>query len=208
MLSTAREHYKNTFSKIIFNISYSKNSLETEVIFLREESMVKNKNMTIKNQGRWPKLRDGRKPETRIFFCLAKKICLITRVLFKGVSGPVHTITFSFKNALESLHFYHTKTMENYGVPWGPHWKNKHAKRKILKKKLILKTFFDIGKENDTLHCTNKVKGASGLGRVFIEVYHALDKNHIQSYGSRKVSHVVASSRFFFFACLFFWECN
>ena len=52
MLSTAREHYKNTFSKIVFNISYSKNSLETEVIFLREESMVKNKNMTIKNQGR------------------------------------------------------------------------------------------------------------------------------------------------------------
>ena len=51
MLTTARERYKNTFSKIIFNVSYSKNSLETENIFLHEESMAK-KNDNNKNQGR------------------------------------------------------------------------------------------------------------------------------------------------------------
>ena len=42
VLSTARERYKNTFSKVIFNISCNKNRLETENIFLREESIVKN----------------------------------------------------------------------------------------------------------------------------------------------------------------------
>ena len=42
VLSTAREHYKNTFSKIILNIlSCNKNRLETENIFLRE-AIVKN----------------------------------------------------------------------------------------------------------------------------------------------------------------------
>ena len=42
VLSTARERYKNTFSKVSFNISCNKNRLETENIFLREESIVKN----------------------------------------------------------------------------------------------------------------------------------------------------------------------
>ena len=59
VLSTARERYKNTFSKVILNVSCNKNRLETENIFLREESIVK-KQKWQKNQGRWPKLGDGR----------------------------------------------------------------------------------------------------------------------------------------------------
>ena len=52
MLTTARERYKNTFSKIISNVSYSKNSLETENIFLREEPILKNnKNDNLKKSG-------------------------------------------------------------------------------------------------------------------------------------------------------------
>ena len=47
VLSTAFERYKNTFSKVIFNISCNKNKLETENIFLREETIVKKK-LTIK----------------------------------------------------------------------------------------------------------------------------------------------------------------
>ena len=42
VLSTARKRYKNTFSKVIFNISCNKNRLENENIFLREESILKN----------------------------------------------------------------------------------------------------------------------------------------------------------------------
>ena len=42
MLSAARERYKNTFSKVSFNISCNKNRIETENIFLQEESIVKN----------------------------------------------------------------------------------------------------------------------------------------------------------------------
>ena len=42
LLSAARERYKNTFSKVSFNISCNKNRLKTENIFLREESIVKN----------------------------------------------------------------------------------------------------------------------------------------------------------------------
>ena len=42
MLSTAREHYKNTFTKVIFNMGCNKNGLETENTFLRKESVVKN----------------------------------------------------------------------------------------------------------------------------------------------------------------------
>ena len=42
MLSTARERYKNTFTKVFFNIGCDRNRLETENIFLREESVVKN----------------------------------------------------------------------------------------------------------------------------------------------------------------------
>ena len=61
VLSAARERYKNTFSKVSFIISCNKNRLGTENIFLREESIVKKSKTTIeKNQGRWPKLRDGR----------------------------------------------------------------------------------------------------------------------------------------------------
>ena len=41
VLSAARERYKNTFSKVIFNINCNKNKLESENIFLREESIVK-----------------------------------------------------------------------------------------------------------------------------------------------------------------------
>ena len=41
MLSTARERYKNTFTKVIFNIGCNRNRLETENTFLREESVVK-----------------------------------------------------------------------------------------------------------------------------------------------------------------------
>ena len=41
MLFTACECYKNTFSKVIFNINCNKNRLESENIFLREESIVK-----------------------------------------------------------------------------------------------------------------------------------------------------------------------
>ena len=41
VLSTARECYKNTFSKVIFHICCNKNRLEAEDIFLREESTVK-----------------------------------------------------------------------------------------------------------------------------------------------------------------------
>ena len=35
------KRYKNTFSKVSFNISCNKNRLETENIFLREESIVR-----------------------------------------------------------------------------------------------------------------------------------------------------------------------
>ena len=52
MLSTARERYKNTFTKVIFNIGCNRNRLETENTFLREESVVKTKNDNKKNQGR------------------------------------------------------------------------------------------------------------------------------------------------------------
>ena len=51
VLSTARERYKTTFSKVIFKISCNKNRFETENIFLREESIVKNQKRQ-KNQGR------------------------------------------------------------------------------------------------------------------------------------------------------------
>ena len=52
MLSTARERYKNTFTKVIFNIGCNRNRLETENTFLREESVIKTKNDNKKNQGR------------------------------------------------------------------------------------------------------------------------------------------------------------
>ena len=52
VLSAARERYKNTFNKVSFNISCNKNRLETENIFLRKESIVKNKNDNKKTQGR------------------------------------------------------------------------------------------------------------------------------------------------------------
>ena len=42
MLSTARERYKKTFTKVIFNIGCNKNRVETENTFLREELVVKN----------------------------------------------------------------------------------------------------------------------------------------------------------------------
>ena len=45
VLSAACERYTNTFSKVSFIISCDKNRLETENIFLQEESIVKkNKN--------------------------------------------------------------------------------------------------------------------------------------------------------------------
>ena len=44
MLSAVRERYKNTFSKASCSISCNKNRLETENIFLWEESIVKTKN--------------------------------------------------------------------------------------------------------------------------------------------------------------------
>ena len=44
MLSTVRERYKNTFTKVIFIIGCNKNRLETENTLLREESVVKNQN--------------------------------------------------------------------------------------------------------------------------------------------------------------------
>ena len=47
-----RERYKNTFTKVSFNISCNKNRLETENIFLREESSGKKPKMTIKKLGR------------------------------------------------------------------------------------------------------------------------------------------------------------
>ena len=53
------ERYKNTFSKVSFNLSYNKNRLETENIFLREESIVKIQKRQQKIQGRRPKLGDG-----------------------------------------------------------------------------------------------------------------------------------------------------
>ena len=62
VLSAARERYTNTFSKaglvkrpcrkVSFNISCNRNRLETENIFLREESIVKKKpKTTIKKSG-------------------------------------------------------------------------------------------------------------------------------------------------------------
>ena len=44
MLSTVRERYKNTLTKVtcIFNIGCNRNRLETENTFLREESVVRN----------------------------------------------------------------------------------------------------------------------------------------------------------------------
>ena len=42
ILSTARGRYKNTFTKVIFNIGCNRNRLETENTFLREQSVVKN----------------------------------------------------------------------------------------------------------------------------------------------------------------------
>ena len=43
VLSTAGECYKNTFSKIISDTSGNKNRLEADNIFLREESIIKNR---------------------------------------------------------------------------------------------------------------------------------------------------------------------
>ena len=37
VLSAARKHYKNIFSKVSFNLSCNKTRLETENIFLREK---------------------------------------------------------------------------------------------------------------------------------------------------------------------------
>ena len=48
MLSTARKRYKNTFTRVIFNIGCNRNRLETENTFLREESVLKNQKTTIK----------------------------------------------------------------------------------------------------------------------------------------------------------------
>ena len=69
VLSAAHEGYKNTFIKASFNVSFNKNRLETETIFLREESIIKNQKGTIK------KIRVGDlnagivgNPETHIFF--------------------------------------------------------------------------------------------------------------------------------------------
>ena len=42
MLSAARERYKNTFTKVIFNIGCNRNRLETENTSLREESVIRN----------------------------------------------------------------------------------------------------------------------------------------------------------------------
>ena len=50
MMSTARERYKNTFTKVIFNIGCNRNRLETENTFLREKSEKKPKT-TIKKSG-------------------------------------------------------------------------------------------------------------------------------------------------------------
>ena len=55
VLAAVRERYTNTFSKVSFTIGCNKNRLETENISLREKPK-----LTMKNQGRWPKLRDGR----------------------------------------------------------------------------------------------------------------------------------------------------
>ena len=41
MLSAACERYKNTYIKVSFNISCNKNRLDTENVFLREESIAK-----------------------------------------------------------------------------------------------------------------------------------------------------------------------
>ena len=51
VLSAAHEGYKNTFIKASFNVSFNKNRLETETIFLREESIIKNQKGTIKKSG-------------------------------------------------------------------------------------------------------------------------------------------------------------
>ena len=52
VLSTAFERYKNTFSKVIINISCNKNKLETENIFLREFRInCKKQKTTIKKSG-------------------------------------------------------------------------------------------------------------------------------------------------------------
>ena len=51
VLSAARKRYKNTFSKVSFNRSYNQNRLETENVFLREESVVKNQKRQLKNSG-------------------------------------------------------------------------------------------------------------------------------------------------------------
>ena len=40
VLSAAHKRHTNTFSKVSFNIKCNKNRLETENIFLREESIV------------------------------------------------------------------------------------------------------------------------------------------------------------------------
>ena len=61
VFSAARERYTNAFnSKVSLNLSSYKNRLETENIFLQEESIVKNQKQQQKNQDRWLKLRDGR----------------------------------------------------------------------------------------------------------------------------------------------------
>ena len=52
VLSAARKCYKNTFSKVSFNVSCNKNRLETENIFLQEESVVKNQKVGDLNLGK------------------------------------------------------------------------------------------------------------------------------------------------------------
>ena len=49
--SAARKGYKTIFSKVSFNISFNKSRLETENIFLQEESIVENQKGTIKKLG-------------------------------------------------------------------------------------------------------------------------------------------------------------
>ena len=50
--SAVREGYKNTFSKVSFNISCNKNRIEIENIFVQKKAIVKNQKGTVKSQGR------------------------------------------------------------------------------------------------------------------------------------------------------------
>ena len=106
VLSTARERYKNTFSKVIFQICCNKNRLEAGNIFLREESIAK-------SQKRQKKIRVGdlnlgtvgNRKHTYFLFGLTWSRS-VTELRKKGISQTaVQALTFTLSSEISKFSF-------------------------------------------------------------------------------------------------------